>query len=222
MRFLFSRRGAAVLIALGLAAHPAPGQELAARAVHASSPNPELPGPDGFGLSGQVASGDWLFRIDFTRYAQETVKAGTVCRVYSPRVDCGTEEVSTSASMSGLRLGVLRTVGVGSAVRVGVGGGLSLSALSTSAWGVSGRRADLSAPRTAQPGYLGMLSVDVAPLRGVPLRVVATATAHWVRFEGCADPTEETSGYAPFCGTDRFRELAVGLSWELPGMFGRS
>lgn len=220
MRCSLLWKGAAVLSALGLVAYPAPAQEVAAHAVHASSPNPELPAPEGFGISGEISNGDWLFRLGYVRYAEDTVKPGVVCRVYSPRVDCITEEVATTAKMGGLRMGVLRAVRFGEILRVGAGGGLSFNSVSASARGSSGRPADLDTPNAGQIGYLGMVSVDLTPVSSIPLRLVGTATTHWVDFEGCADPTDATSGYAPFCGVDRFGELTVGLSYALPSAFG--
>lgn len=174
----------------------------------------------GFELSGQVETRGWILGLGFARYAEETQKSGTVCRVYSPRIDCGTEQVQTNAALGGLRIVVMRDVHVGDLARVGLGGGVSFNSLWASADGVSGRRADLHLPNDGQLGYLGRVSVDVAPVPGLPLRIVGSYAVHSVRFRGCVDATDPTSGYAPFCGNERFREVALGLSWDLAALRG--
>ncbi len=97
---------------------------------------------------------------------------------------------------------------------------MSFNSLWASADGISGRRADLHLPNDGQLGYLGRVSVDLAPLPRLPLRLVGSYAVHWVRFRGCVDPTDPTSGYAPFCGNERFREVALGLSWDLSALRG--
>jgi len=214
-------RPLAAAVLLFLAAAPLGAQELSLLFVRASSPNPELPAPTGFELAGRVGSRGWVIGLGFARYSQATTKTGVVCRVYSPRIDCDSEQVETNTALGGLRIEAMRSVPVGGVARLGVGGGASFNSVRASSDGVSGRRADLQLPNDGQLGYLGRLSVDVSPVPSLPLRVEASYAVHWVRFRGCADPTDPTSGYAPFCGNDRFQELAVGLSWDLSGLRGR-
>jgi hypothetical protein len=208
-------------VALLLAASPLDAQELSLLFVRASSPNAELPAPTGFELAGRVESRGWVLGLGFARYSEETMKTGVVCRVYSPRIDCGSEQVNTNTALGGLRLEVMRDISVGDVARLGAGGGVSFNSVWASADGVSGRRADLQLPNDGQLGYLGRLSVDIAPVPSLPLRVEGSYAVHWVRFRGCADSADPTSGYAPFCGNERFQELAVGLSWDLSGLRGR-
>jgi hypothetical protein len=207
-------------VVLLLAASPLGAQELSLLLVRASSPMRELPAPTGFELAGRVASRHWVLGVGFVRYAEETTKTGVVCRVYSPRIDCGSEQVQTNTALGGLRIEAMRSVRLGAAARLGVGGGVSFNSIWASADGVSGRRADLQLPNDGQLGYLGRLSMGIAPVPSLPLRVEGSYAVHWVRFRGCADPTDPTSGYAPFCGNERFQELAVGLSWDLSGSRG--
>ncbi len=217
---MLSRTTGAVAVALCLAvptARPVRAQEVALLFVHAASPNAELSAPTGFGLAGTVEVRSWLLQAAFARYTDETFKPGVVCRVYSPRIDCGPEEVETSTALGGLRLEVMRAWHPAQALRVGVGGGVSFSALSATADGVSGRRADIHLPNAGQLGVLGLVSVDVAPLPGLPLRLRGSYAAHLVRFRGCVDPEDPTaSSNVPFCGDQRFDELSAGMTWVLP------
>ncbi len=216
MRFRSLRVAAAALLLLGC---PLGAQEVSLLFVRAASANAELPAPTGFSVAGTLGVRDWLLHLAFVRYADETLKTGVVCRVYSPRIDCGPEEVHTSTALGGLRLSVMRAVLPGAPVRLGIGGGLSFNALSGTADGRSGRRADFHVPNGGQIGYLGLLSLDVTPLAGLPLRLRGSYASHWVRLRGCVDPEDPTaSANVPFCGDERFDELMVGLSWDLSVM----
>lgn len=205
-----------LLAVLTVGTGPLHAQDLGIYAVGAASENVEFPDPLGFGASAQVRSAAWLFRISYQRYSDETRKAGTVCQVYSPRIGCRTEGVATSARMGGLRVVAERAVRLGERLEVGVGGGLSFNSLQVDARGESGFRADLHAPHTGQIGYLGSGSLAVLPVPSVPVRLVAGVTGHWVKFRGCVSAEDQTSGYAPFCGWDRFTELQAGLAVTVP------
>lgn len=205
-----------VLVALAAAAASVQAQELGLVGVAATSANAELPDPRGLGAFAQFRGASWLFRVSLVRFGDDTEKAGTVCQVYSPRIGCRVEEVSTSARMGGLRLTAMRAVRVGDLLDLGIGGGLSFNQLTAHAEGKSGFRADLQIPNTGQIGYLGATTVALAPLPSVPVRLVAGLTGHWVRFRGCASPEDKTSGYAPFCGWDRFTEVQGGVSVTIP------
>lgn len=208
---------ALVAWAVGGAVPSAAGaQELGLSAVGASSANPELPDARGFGAFAQLEAGSWRARLSLLRYSDDTAKSGTVCQVYSPRIGCVAEGVATTARLSGLRFTLLRAVRLGERVEVGGGAGVSFNTLAASSRGESGRRADLYLPNTGQLGYLGAASLAVAPLPEVPVRLVAGASGHWVRFNGCTSAEDRTSGYAPFCGWDRFTEIQIGLSVVVP------
>lgn len=212
----FLRWSAVASLAVLLAPVTAWGQELGLVAVRASSGNPELPAARGVGAFLALEAGAWQTRLTWLRYGDDTEKMGTVCKVYSPRIGCRAEGVSTSARLSGVRLTVMRSVALGPHATVGAGVGASFNAVSATSVGESGQRADLQMPNTGQIGYLGAGSVSVAPFPGVPVRLVGVALGHWIRFNGCADPEDRTSGYAPFCGWDRFLELQFGASVVIP------
>lgn len=206
---------AGAIIALGVPAVAA-AQTLGATAVWASSPNAELPHPQGLGVFAQVDAAGFGFRLSYVRYSDSTRKQGTVCQVYSPRIECGPEDVETLARLGGLRAVVLKTVSLGGLVEFGAGGGLSFNSLTATSVGDSGRRADLLMPNTGQIGGHATATLSVTPVPGVPLRLVGSYALHWVKFRGCASLEDRTSGYAPFCGTDRFREVQVGGSFTIP------
>ena len=194
----------------------AAAQTLGATAVWGSSPNAELPHPQGLGLFAQVDAAGFGFRLSYLRYSDSTRKLGTVCRVYSPRIECGLEDVDTSARLGGLRADILKTVALGELVQLGEGGGMSFNSLTATSTGDSGRPADLLMPKTGQIGRQATASLSVTPVPGVPFALVASYSLHWVKFRGCASVEDRTSGYAPFCGTDRFREVRVGGSVTIP------
>lgn len=207
------------LLSVLLVASPLTGQTLGFEKVQARSSNVELPEPRGWGAFGEMElPGGWLVGLSYARYDDDTYKTGVVCQVYSPRIGCETEGVTSSARMGGLRATALRTVGLGDVLRLGAGGGLSFSSVSMSSVGDSGRRADLQLPHTGQIGFLALGSVRLTPVPGVPVHLVGRWAFHWVKFRGCADPEDPNSGYAPFCGVDRFDEIHLGVSVTLPNM----
>ena len=209
------------MAALSLAPAGAASQDLGVVRVVGESSNRELPHAQGFGAFGQVEAAGFAFRLSYLRYSDSTEKEGVVCQVYSPRIACGPEMVSTTARLSGLRADVLRFVSVGSAVQIGGGPGVSFNSVSAESRGVSGQRADLQTPNAGQLGYQATAAASFAPIPGIPLKVVGSYALHWVRFVGCADPSDRTSGYAPFCGKDRFQEVRLGLSFLVPRPTGR-
>lgn len=205
-----------VVLLAGAGALPAASQELGLSAVISHSGNVELPEPLGFGASVHFDLGAWVAGLSYLRYSDETRKNGIVCQVYSPRIGCRTEEVHTSARLGGLRGTIQRVLRVGDRIEFRAGGGLSFNQLVVTSQGVSGFRGDLHMPNTGQIGYLGVASLRVKPLPAVPLNLWAGTSGHWIEFKGCVDPTDKTSGYAPFCGWDRFTEIQVGLSVIVP------
>jgi hypothetical protein len=214
MRLLSSL--ATVLVTLAAGAGPLGAQDLGLLGVGVASENLELPDPQGFGVFVQLRSAPWIFRVSYLRYSDETRKTGTVCRVYSPRIGCRTEGVATSARMGGLRAVAERPLRVGRSLELGVGGGLSFNSLTVDARGESGLRADLYMPKTGQIGYLGSTSFALTPASSLPVRLVAGITGHWVKFRGCVSAEDKTSGYAPFCGWNRFTEVHAGVSVTVP------
>jgi hypothetical protein len=184
--------------------------------VRASSDNVEFPDATGFGVVGALEFESWQLRLAYLRYSDDTDKSGVVCQVYSPRIGCRTEGVSTSARMGGLRFVVLRTLGLADRIEVGAGGGVSFNTLSATSQGESGFRADLHLPNTGQIGYVAAASLGFRPSAALPFEITAGWSGHWVKFRGCVDPTDPTSGYAPFCGWDRFTEIQVGAMVALP------
>lgn len=209
----------AVQLLVAFAVFPPPGasgQEVGLLAVRATSGNPEFPHSGGLGAYVQLEAAGWETRLSWLRYSDDTEKRGTVCQVYSPRIGCRTEGVATSARLSGLRLTVMRSVGFGEVGWLGMGGGVSFNSLSARSFGESGQRADLYMPNTGQIGYVGSASVGVSPFSAVPVRLSGGASGHWIRFNGCASDEDRTSGYAPFCGWERFIEVQVGVSVVIP------
>ncbi|MCG6957959.1 MAG: hypothetical protein LJF04_18360 [Gemmatimonadetes bacterium] len=203
-----------VFTLLAIAALPrgAGAQEISAFGMVAPSSNVEFPSPRGIGASVlKEVHGDWLVRLSYARIYDSTEKPGQVCVVYSPPIGCHTEDVSTSDSFSGLRFGIMRAVRLKSIARIGAGLGISMSSIHVEATGVSGQRADLERPLTAQTGYLAMLHVSVSPVPSLPFRITAGLQRHWVHFKSCADPPT----YDPFCGIDTFREAEVGIAYKI-------
>lgn len=212
-------RYAGVLAAcLYAASGPLNAQEVEVFFHAASSDHVELPSPIGFGASVQAEFiEDWLFRLTYARATDETRKMGTVCITYAPRIECNPEEVETSVLFRGGRFTLQRALRLGDLLRIGLGGGASFSLLSADAFGVTGRRADLHVPQTGQIGYLAQATLALAPVRAIPLRLTAGYGSHWVDFNGCVFNTDRTTGYTPFCGTTRFDEWQVGVSYVVPG-----
>lgn len=187
-------------------------QEVGVFFTVASSDQVELPSPSGFGASALMELGpDWLVRLSLHRTSDDTSKEGIVCRNYSQRIDCLPEMTETSVTMGGLRGALLRTFSVLGWARLGLGAGGSFNQIRAEATGVSGRVADLLSPNSGQLGFLALLSAAVTPVPRIPVRVSGTVSGHWVNFRSCSanDPPQ----YAPFCGTDRFEEFELGLSY---------
>jgi hypothetical protein len=211
----FSHRSLPFVITLFAVAALAPAvvaQEIGTFGMVAPSSNVEFPSPRGIGASVlKELHGDWLVRLAYARIYDSTEKLGDVCVVYSPRIGCHTEDVSTSDSFSGLRFGVMRAVRLKDVARVGAGMGISFSSIQVEAIGVSGQHADLERPLTAVIGYLAMVHVSVSPVPSLPLRITAGLQRHWVHFESCADPPT----YAPFCGIGTFREAELGIAYQI-------
>lgn len=213
--------GALMFALSGAYTAPLAAQEIGLYGTRASSGNPELPEPRGFGIYGEIEIRNaWVFRLTLTRLTDETSKTGTVCQVYSPRIECNPELVDSSSRLGGLRLNVMRSLHLGNTFRLAAGGGLSLNSISADAVGETGRPADLLQPKAAHTGYQAMAVLGVTPVPSVPVRLSVSYGANWVSFVGCSDPEEETGSYDPFCGTDRFDELQIGVSYLLPRMPG--
>ncbi len=203
---------AAASFSFTVSASPAAAQEASLFGVSASSNEVEFPSPVGVGAAvAWQAGSDWLFRLSYVRTYDSTVKDGTVCITYSPRIGCHTETVSTEDSFSGLRFGAMRTVQVTSFARLGVGAGLSLNAIHIDARGDNGHPADMERPLTAEGGYLGMVHVRLSPVPSVPFAITAGFQEHWVAFKSCSDPPM----YAPFCGVKAFHETQVGIVYTV-------
>lgn len=187
-------------------------QEVGTFLTVARSNQLELPSPSGFGASAlmELVPG-WLVRLSFHRTADDTSKEGIVCRNYSARIGCLPEMTETSVTLNGFRGALLRTFESVGGARLGVGAGGSFNQINAAATGVSGRVADLLAPNSGQLGFLVLLSGAVTPVPRIPVRVSGTVTGHWVNFRSCSD--NDPPQYSPFCGTDRFEEIELGLSY---------
>jgi len=204
--------GVLFLAALSFPA-PAPCQELGVSYTVAGTDNPEFPDPHGFTAHALMAlNQDWFFRGSLHRVKNETEKDGRVCRLV-PHIGCKSEETHTSLALSGLRLGVIRSLRFGDKIRVLAGGGFSFNTLSGRSVGVSGLQADLLVPKGGQIGTFGTLSLAMTPYPRVPIAVVGGINAHWVNFNACSggDPPQ----HDPFCNPSTFRELEVGLSYPV-------
>ncbi|MEK9499383.1 hypothetical protein WI372_00135 [Gemmatimonadota bacterium DH-20] len=196
---------------------PTAAQELGVMMVRASSPNPELPDPQGIGLFAQFeARSGFGFRMMYVRTSNDTDKPGIVCQVYSPRIDCDTEGVATSAGVGSFRAEATRVLPLGDRLRVDVSAGATFNSLDVTATGVSGRPADTAVPSSGNLGALGTVGLAITPLPALPLTLRAMGSLHWIKFNGCESQDDPTSGYDPFCGTDRFREIQIGLTYRVP------
>jgi hypothetical protein len=205
-------RSAGIFLAAAALPAVAGAQEISAFGMLTTTTNVEFPSPRGIGASVlKEVHGDWLLRLAYVRSYDSTEKPGVVCIVYSPRIGCHTEDVSTSDSFSGLRFGVMRAVHLKDVARIGAGLGISLNSIHVEAQGVSGQPADLELPLTGEIGYLAMLHLSLSPVPSLPLRITAGLQRHWVHFEACSDPPI----YAPFCGIDTFREAEVGIAYRI-------
>lgn len=185
--------------------------------VRASSPNPELPEPQGTGVFAQFeAPSGFGFRMMYVRTSNDTDKPGIVCQVYSPRIDCAIEGVQTSASVGSFRAEGMRALPLGDRLRVDVSAGATFNSLRVTATGETGRPADTAVPSSGNLGLLGTVGLAVTPVPSVPLTLRAMGALHWIKFNGCESQNDPTSGYDPFCGTDRFREIQIGLTYRIP------
>jgi hypothetical protein len=190
----------------------ASAQEIGVSLLWAQSENAELLEPGGVrGFVQWESQSSWLFRLSLQSLSQDSEKEGAVCTVYSPRIGCRAEHVETSASLGTFRLEVMRALRLGEWLRIGAGGGASISSLSATSLGESGNNADLNLPRTAQIGFVALLSADISPVRGIPLKLTGEISRHWVGFNACARLEDI---YSPFCGLTAYREIAVGLAYS--------
>ena len=70
--------------------------------------------------------------------------------------------------------------------------------------------ADLLAPNAGIIGFTALVSAAVTPVPTIPVRFTGGFGMHWVTFNTCSgnDPPQ----HDPFCGTQNFREIELGLS----------
>jgi len=161
--------------------------ELGVFVSRASSAHPELPDPAGFGASAHWEVNRFLLaRLSFHRLEDDTSKPGTVCRVYSQRIDCRTEMTSTEVTLSGLRGALLGALPVGGWLRLAMGGGLSFNHIDAESVGESGMKADLLSANAGQIGILALLNAAIRPLEGAPLSLTGGVGMHWVDFNACS------------------------------------
>jgi hypothetical protein len=152
----------------------------------------------------------WDFWISIHRVSDATDKEGLVCQHYSPHIGCRNEPTHTSLSLSGLRLGALRPIPLDDRIIIRVGGGGSFNVLDGRATGDSGLRADLLIPKGGQIGAFVALLVELAPIPSLPVSLEGGLQIHWVDFSSCSG--EVPPQYDPFCKSEAFREIHVGLS----------
>lgn len=187
-------------------------QELGAFAFAAGSDHRELPGPVGYGAQATWEAGRVLmFRLSYHRASEESRGMGTVCDQYAQRINCRPEMTETSATLAGVRGGILGALHIGEEVRLGLGGGLSFNHVDAESVGESGLRADLLAPNAGQVGYFALFSAAVTPFPVIPVRLNGGVGIHWVAFNTCSG--EDPPQYDPFCETTPFREIELGLSY---------
>jgi len=212
----FSILAVAILMSLhcapAAAQNPSLFQELGIFFVGTRSDHVELPSPMGVGAFArwQIADG-WLLRMSYQRSKEETSKIGTVCDVYSQRINCRPEPTETTVTLSGFRTSLARAVRVGSMAEISLGGGLSFNTVKPKAFDLTGWTADMLVPNAGHLGYLASLSATLAPLRGAPVLLVGGYTHHWVDFHGCSG--EDPPQYDPFCGWGILKEMELGLSY---------
>ena len=194
------------------AQNPSLFQEMGVFFTASRSDHVELPSPMGFGAFArwEVADG-WLLRLSFHRSKEHTEKIGTVCDVYSQRINCRPEPTVTDVTFSGLRGAFARALRVGSWAEFSLGGGLSFNSVKPKAVDLSGWMADMLVPNTGQIGYLASLSATLAPLKRIPVMLVGGYTHHWVSFNGCSG--EDPPQYDPFCGWGILKEMELGVSY---------
>jgi hypothetical protein len=202
-----------------LSASPVEGQrdalleEVGVQLVAASTGNPEFPSPWGFQISSRWEFGNhWLLRLSFNRTSDESSKPGLVCSIYAPNVNCIQAMTHSQVALAGLRGSVLRTVDLGTSLRLGAGAGMSFNILRADNLGEDGRKADLLSPKTGIVGYLGLLSADLALDRRLPLHLTGGYTAHLLHFHTCSG--FEPPQYDPFCDMALFHEAQLGFAWR--------
>ncbi|CAN5522367.1 hypothetical protein BH24GEM3_BH24GEM3_01410 [soil metagenome] len=207
--------GRALLILLLLTAsqaHAAQAQEVGAFASAGWSEQTELPHPRGYGVFLTTPSlGFFALRLSYDEQESRSERQETVCDSYWPSyTNCTQERVRSDVTLRSLRLGVLARVDASSRVRLGLGGGRSLSRVNADIRGKeSGRTLGLVMPEDRQHGSFLLVTADLQRILGTPLFLSSTASGHTVRFDGCA-----TDSYIPFCGTQTITELQLGLGYR--------
>ena len=102
----------------------------------------------------------------------------------------------------------------GDYLRLGLGGGGSFNQVGVDAVGESGLMADFLENGAGQLGVHGSLSLAIAPYPSIPLRITGDFTGHWVNFSVCSG--EDPPQTDPLCDPATFKEVSLGLSYDIP------
>jgi hypothetical protein len=194
---------------------PLAAQELGVFSTIASSDHVEFPSPTGFGASAHIElTPNWLVGLALHRVSDKTTKMGTVCRVYSPRIECLPAMTETHITLTGLRAGLMGVYWAGEYLRFGLGGGGSFNQVGVESNGVSGGLADFLDPAGGQLGAYAKVSLAFAPYPRIPFRITGGFASHWAFFHVCSG--EDPPQYDPLCEPGTFQEVELGLSYHIP------
>lgn len=199
-----------LLLALTGALHaPVAGQEAHVFLVRGSSGDADFGSTRGAGVALAFRLGDRLrVQVGLDTRRARLDRVGTAC--INPQVGwrCTTEEIATENRFGSFSVAVLPSWRPWEGLRVSAGAGVVVGSADSDNVASSGRQALVFVRETAQAGGLVVADAQLRPVRSLPLVLVGQWQARRIALEGCSE-IEDT--YDPFCGTDWWSELQLGL-----------
>ncbi|MGD2068500.1 MAG: hypothetical protein PVI57_07420 [Gemmatimonadota bacterium] len=203
------RRAILVAALTGVLHAPAASQEAHVFLVRGSSGDADFESTRGVGVALAFRIGDALrVQVGLDTRRARLRRVGIAC--INPQVGwrCATDEIATENRFSSFSVAVLPSWRPWDMLRVSAGAGVVVGSADSDNVASSGRQALIFVRETAQAGGVVVADAQLRPARSLPLVLVGQWQARRIALEGCSE-IEDT--YDPFCGTDWWSELQLGL-----------
>jgi hypothetical protein len=200
-----------ILLSLSLSAPatPAAGQEAYVFVNRGTSTNPEFGGLGGVGVAAAFRIDDWIrVQMGLDRRSTDLFRTGIACVNAVVEWKCSPDGIETENSFSSFSVFVLPSIQPTDLLRLSLGPGVVIGTADSDSEPLSGREAKVFIKKTANAGAAGLIDAQLKPSASLPFVLVVQGELRRIRLVACdPDPTV----YSPFCGSDWWSEVKVGI-----------